>query len=153
MITAFIAIIIGIGRLSAAIITIRSTRDFLRSSAVVPRDVVALYAGGSHPQIAFVMQSDEAIAHPKSGMTCGITVGDAVQVRNGNEEAMPSARLGWGGRVHDSGRLAEWAASGRELDRAFIAIVKLKNDRASHGSFLLAATETIPCCAPASQTF
>lgn len=81
MTKALIAIVIGIGCLIAAVFTIHSTRDFLRSSVVVPGRVVALNAGGSHPQIAFVTQSGEAISYPQGGMIFGMKVGDAVQVR------------------------------------------------------------------------
>jgi len=81
MTKALIAIVIGIGCLIAAVFTIHSTRDFLRSSVVVPGHVVALNAGGSHPQIAFVTQSGEAISYPQGGMIFGMKVGDTVQVR------------------------------------------------------------------------
>jgi Protein of unknown function (DUF3592) len=102
MTKAFIAIAIGIGCLIAAIFTIHSTRDFLRSSVVVPGRVIALNAGGSHPQIAFVTQSGEAISYPQGGMIFGVKIGDAVQVRYLPETPRQSATLDRFGALWDT---------------------------------------------------
>lgn len=45
------AMVIGVGFLVAAVISAQSTREFLRTSIVVPGLVVKLNAGGYHPEI------------------------------------------------------------------------------------------------------
>jgi hypothetical protein len=47
------AIVIGVGLLIAAAISAQSTREFLRTSIVVPGLVVKLNAGGYHPGSRF----------------------------------------------------------------------------------------------------
>ena len=42
--------------------------------------MVALKAGGSHPQVAFVTKTGERISYPQGGIISGMKVGDKVTV-------------------------------------------------------------------------
>jgi hypothetical protein len=56
------------------------TREFLKVAEAVPGKVVALNAGGSHPQIEFVTRKGERISYPQGGWIFGMKVGDKVTV-------------------------------------------------------------------------
>jgi hypothetical protein len=90
--TIFIAVI-GIAFLVASTLTALNTREFVRSSIVVPGHVVALNAGGSHPEIAFVTRTGQRISYPEGGFILGMKVGDLVQVRYDENAPLASATL------------------------------------------------------------
>ncbi|WP_431820157.1 DUF3592 domain-containing protein [Burkholderia sp. F1] len=72
--------VFGIVFLVVAGFTGLSTREFLRTAIAVPGEVVALNAGGSHPQIEFVTKAGERISYPQGGIISGMKVGDKVTV-------------------------------------------------------------------------
>jgi hypothetical protein len=80
MCKAICAIVIGMGFLVAAGFSAQSTREFIRSSIVVPAQVVKLNAGAHHPQIDFVTKAGEHVSYPQGGMVSGMKVGDQVTV-------------------------------------------------------------------------
>ena len=88
-----IAMIIGLAFLASAAISAHSTRSFLRTSIVAPGKVVALNAGGSHPQIEFVTRSGERISYPQGGMISDLKTGDTVRVRYRPGSALVTATL------------------------------------------------------------
>src|SRR5690348_3596358 len=81
MFKAIAASTIGAGFLIVAALTAQSTREFIRSSIVVPVHVVKLNAGGSHPQVEFVTKAGERISYPQGGMIYGMKMGEQVSVR------------------------------------------------------------------------
>lgn len=72
--------VFGVGFLIVAGVTALSTREFLRTAIPVPGEVVALNAGGGHPQVAFVTKTGERISYPQGGIISGMRVGDKVTV-------------------------------------------------------------------------
>ena len=93
MFRAFTVIAIGIALLVATSLTAMNTRHFVFSSVVVPGRVVALNAGGSHPEVAFVTRRGERLSYPEGGFIFGMKVGDVVQVRYAEDEPLQSATL------------------------------------------------------------
>ncbi|MGO4449725.1 DUF3592 domain-containing protein [Phyllobacterium sp. TAF24] len=91
--------IIGVAFLVAAAISTGMTLRFIRSSIVVPADVVALNAGGSHPQIAFVTRNGEQISYPQGGLVFSAKVGDHVEVRYLADSPKQSATLNQFGAI------------------------------------------------------
>ncbi|MDR5741428.1 MULTISPECIES: DUF3592 domain-containing protein [unclassified Caballeronia] len=87
------AIAIGLVLLVMASLNVNSTRQFLQSSVVVPGRVVALNAGGSHPQVEFVTLSGERVSYPQGGLVFGMKVGEAVRVRYAPAAVRHSATL------------------------------------------------------------
>ncbi|PCE21534.1 DUF3592 domain-containing protein [Burkholderia ubonensis] len=81
MFKAVSAILIGIGMLIGAAISVGPTRAFLQTSIVVPGRVVWLNAGGSHPQIEFTTRAGETVSYPQGGMISSKKVGQRVAVR------------------------------------------------------------------------
>jgi hypothetical protein len=71
---AWIACFIGF------ITSVVHTRNFLDSAVAVPGRVVALNAGGSHPQIEFINKRGELNSYPQGGWIAGYKVGDKVTV-------------------------------------------------------------------------
>jgi hypothetical protein len=67
--------------LTAAILSALNTVEFLRASILVPGEVVALNAGGSHPQIEFATRDGQRVSYPQNGLIFGMKVGDHVNVR------------------------------------------------------------------------
>jgi hypothetical protein len=53
---------------------------FVNAAVRVPGRVVALSAGGSHPQIEFVTKKGERVSYPQGGWIAGFRVGDEVTV-------------------------------------------------------------------------
>ncbi|KWF17608.1 DUF3592 domain-containing protein [Burkholderia pseudomultivorans] len=94
MLKAMGAIVIGVGFLIAAAFSVQSTREFLRTSIVVPGRVVKLNAGGYHPEIEFVTKSGERISYPQGGiLIAAMTVGQDVEVRYLPEQPIPTATV------------------------------------------------------------
>ena len=91
MFKAISAIVIGIGLLIGAAVSAQSTREFLRTSIVVPGRVVRLNAGGYHPQIEFVTKTGERISYPQGGLISKMREGDAVLVRYQADDPSHSA--------------------------------------------------------------
>ncbi|MBN3723257.1 DUF3592 domain-containing protein [Burkholderia sp. Ac-20379] len=73
--------LIGLLLLAGMIYTIIDTRSFLKEADVASGKVVALNAGGSHPEIAFTTSAGEHVSYAQGGLVFGMKVGDAVQVR------------------------------------------------------------------------
>ncbi|WP_241012856.1 MULTISPECIES: DUF3592 domain-containing protein [Burkholderia] len=73
--------LLGVALLAGMAYSIVDTRAFLRKSEVANGEVVALNAGSSHPEIAFVTSVGEHISYAQGGLVFGMKVGDAVQVR------------------------------------------------------------------------
>ncbi|MFM0287483.1 DUF3592 domain-containing protein [Paraburkholderia megapolitana] len=93
MLKAIIALVIGIGLLIAAAISVQSTREFLQTSIVVPGRVVRLNAGGYHPQIEFVTKAGEPVSYPQGGITTRMNVGDQPEVRYLPDNPIPTATI------------------------------------------------------------
>nr|WP_182550547.1 DUF3592 domain-containing protein [Phyllobacterium myrsinacearum] len=91
--------VIGAVLLIAAAVSAGMTLNFLGSSIVVPGDVVALNAGGSHPQIAFVTKTGEQVSYPQGGLVFGSKVGDRVEVRYRTDSPKQSATLNQFGAI------------------------------------------------------
>lgn len=72
--------IVWIGCLIGLINSVEDTRAFLDAAVAVPGRVVALNAGGSHPQIEFLNRKGERISYPQGGWIAGYKVGDQVNV-------------------------------------------------------------------------
>ncbi|VWB54642.1 hypothetical protein BLA23254_02499 [Burkholderia lata] len=73
--------LLGLVLLAGMIYSIVDTRSFLKAAEVANGQVVALNAGGSHPEIAFVTSTGEHVSYAQGGLVFGMKVGDAVQVR------------------------------------------------------------------------
>ncbi|KOE25234.1 MULTISPECIES: DUF3592 domain-containing protein [Burkholderia cepacia complex] len=94
MLKAMGAIVIGVGFLIAAAFSVQSTREFLRTSIVVPGRVVKLNAGGYHPEIEFVTKSGEHVSYPQGGiLIAAMEVGQDVEVRYLPEQPIPTATV------------------------------------------------------------
>ncbi|MEM5435508.1 DUF3592 domain-containing protein [Paraburkholderia diazotrophica] len=87
------SLVLGAVFLGAALVNALSTRQFLQESVVVPGKVVALNAGGSHPQITFVTKEGEVISYPQGGFIYGMKVGQDVSVRYVKGRPQTSARI------------------------------------------------------------
>jgi hypothetical protein len=93
MFRIIITLVLGAALLLAALFSAFSTRTFLESSVVVPGKVIALNAGGSHPQITFVTRQGETVSYPQGGFVYGMTVGESVSVRYEEGRPRTSARV------------------------------------------------------------
>lgn len=93
MYKSIIVVVVGMVMLGSAVASAIATRAFLQSSVVVPGRVVALNAGGSHPQIEFVMQSGEHISYAQGGMVFGVKLGESVHVRYSPQAVRETATL------------------------------------------------------------
>lgn len=79
----------------------QSTREFLRTSIVVPGRVVKLNAGTHHPEIAFTTLAGEHVEYPQGG-DVSVQDGATVEVRYAPEAPAMTARMNtfgaiWGG--------------------------------------------------------
>ncbi|KPJ32088.1 hypothetical protein BMUNKI379_25150 [Burkholderia multivorans] len=97
-------VVIGVGFLIAAAINVQLTREFMRTSIMVPGEVVKLNAGGYHPEIEFVTKAGERVSYPQGGIMSKMAVGDRLQVRYLAENPIPTARIDrfdsiWGNAV------------------------------------------------------
>jgi hypothetical protein len=104
MFKAVAAIVIGVGFLIMTVINIQSTREFVRTSIVVPGEVVRLNAGGFHPEIEFVTRAGEHVSYPQGGIVSRMAVGDRPSVRYLPDNPLPTARIDrfdaiWGNAV------------------------------------------------------
>ncbi|GBH28712.1 DUF3592 domain-containing protein [Burkholderia vietnamiensis] len=87
------AIVIGVGLLVAAAICAQSTREFLRTSIVVPGLVVKLNAGGYHPEIQFTTKTGQQISYPQGGIVTKVELGQRVEVRYRADDPDGSATM------------------------------------------------------------
>ncbi|WP_175950605.1 DUF3592 domain-containing protein [Burkholderia sp. BCC0405] len=79
----------------------QSTREFLRTSIVVPGRVIKLNAGPHHPEIAFTTLAGERVEYAQGGEV-SVQDGATVEVRYTPDEPRMSARMNtfgaiWGG--------------------------------------------------------
>ena len=86
-------LVIGTGFLVAAALSAWRTSQFVAASESVAGRVVALNAGGSHPEIRFVTRTGITVDYPQGGLIGGYAVGDAVQVRYLPAEPKTSASI------------------------------------------------------------
>lgn len=66
--------------LLASLASLGSAWRFGQTAAVAEGTVIALNAGGSHPEVAFTTAAGEAVHYPQNGLVAGYRVGDAVRV-------------------------------------------------------------------------
>jgi hypothetical protein len=79
----------------------QSTREFLRTSVVVPGRVIKLNAGPHHPEIAFTTLAGEHVEYPQGGEV-SVEDGATVEVRYAPDAPHTTARMNtfgaiWGG--------------------------------------------------------
>ncbi|MCO8320338.1 DUF3592 domain-containing protein [Burkholderia multivorans] len=96
------AIVIGVGLLVAAAISAQSTREFLRTSIVVPGLVVKLNAGGYHPEIKFTTKTGQQISYPQGGIITKVELGQRVEVRYQADDPDGSATMNVFAAIWDS---------------------------------------------------
>jgi hypothetical protein len=78
--TAIVFSAVWLGCIYGLVVSIHSTRQFLDAANKAPGVVVALNAGGSHPQIEFLTPKGERVSYPQGGLIAGFKVGDKVTV-------------------------------------------------------------------------
>lgn len=84
---------IGILLLIAAGILSFGTVRFLRDAAHADGVVIALNAGGSHPQIRFELPDGRPISYSQGGWIAGYQVGDRVDVRYRASDPVATATI------------------------------------------------------------
>lgn len=87
------AMVIAVGFLVAAAISAQSTREFLRTSIVVPGLVIKLNAGGYHPEIQFTTKTGQQISYPQGGIVTKAELGQRVEVRYQADDPDGSATM------------------------------------------------------------
>ncbi|WP_241289559.1 DUF3592 domain-containing protein [Burkholderia stabilis] len=93
--------IAGTGMLIGVCMWAQSTREFLRTSVVVPGRVIHLNAGPHHPEIAFTTLAGEHVEYPQGGEV-SVQDGATVEVRYSPDAPRMTARMNtfgaiWGG--------------------------------------------------------
>lgn len=73
-------ILVGLGLLAAASMLAIRTWSFIHHAATAPGVIVALLAGGSHPQIEFTTASGRKVTYAQGGFIFGYRAGDRVTV-------------------------------------------------------------------------
>jgi len=73
--------------------SINSTQHFLRVARKAPGVVVALNAGGSHPQIEFKDGYGKAVSYAQGGLITGYKIGDKVIVLYREDTSNPRATV------------------------------------------------------------
>lgn len=90
-------LMVGIGLLIAAGVFGFERYDFVQQASRADARVVALNAGGSHPQIEFETASGETVSYPQGGLIFGYGVGDPVRVLYRAENPRATANVDtWG---------------------------------------------------------
>lgn len=89
---ALLSLAVATAFLAAAAFAVQASRDFLRDSTLVPSQVIALNAGGYHPQVAFDTRAGEHFDLPMSAST-PVAVGEHVEVRYLPAEPQATAQL------------------------------------------------------------
>lgn len=90
--------IVGTCLLIGAAMYAQSTREFLRTSIVVPGRVIRLNAGPHHPEIAFTTLAGEHVEYPQGG-SVSEEDGATVEVRYAPDAPAMSARLNTFGAI------------------------------------------------------
>ncbi|MBN3823609.1 DUF3592 domain-containing protein [Burkholderia sp. Ac-20384] len=90
--------VVGSCLLIGAALYAQSTREFLRTSVVVPGRVIKLNAGPHHPEIAFTTLAGEHVEYPQGG-SVSEQDGAIVEVRYTPDEPRRSARLNTFGAI------------------------------------------------------
>jgi hypothetical protein len=93
MMKALLFLSIGVALLLVAGITSIGTLRFLREAAQAEGIVVALNAGGSHPQVRFELPDGRPVSYPQGGWISGYQVGDRVTVRYDAGNPLATARI------------------------------------------------------------
>lgn len=129
--------LVGAGLLTGIALYAQSTREFLRTSVVVPGRVIKLNAGPHHPEIAFTTLAGEHVEYPQGGEVSEQD-GATVEVRYAPDAPAMTARLNtfgaiWGdadlrrdgrrlfgagvGHLWTGAHVAQRASAGRALTR------------------------------------
>ncbi|RQT27967.1 DUF3592 domain-containing protein [Burkholderia contaminans] len=90
--------IAGTCMLIATALYAQSTREFLRTSVVVPGHVIKLNAGPHHPEIAFTTLAGEQVEYPQGGAV-SVQDGATVEVRYTPDAPGMSARMNTFGAI------------------------------------------------------
>ncbi|NTZ07824.1 DUF3592 domain-containing protein [Burkholderia metallica] len=90
--------IVGTCMLIGVALSAQSTREFLRTSVVVPGRVVKLNAGPHHPEIAFTTLAGEHVEYPQGG-DVSVEDGATVEVRYAPDAPGMTARLNTFGAI------------------------------------------------------
>ncbi|MDR0243428.1 MAG: DUF3592 domain-containing protein [Burkholderia sp.] len=90
--------VVGAGLLTGVALYAQSTREFLRTSVVVPGRVVKLNAGPHHPEIAFTTLAGEHVEYPQGGEVSEQD-GATVEVRYAPDAPTMTARLNTFGAI------------------------------------------------------
>ena len=80
MLRGMLILIVGTGMLATTAWLVLEQEHFLKVAQRAPGEVVALNAGGSHPQIRFSVPGGQSISYPQGGLIFGYREGMAVQV-------------------------------------------------------------------------
>jgi hypothetical protein len=76
----FVFTLAGIGLLAGAFWSYAMTRNFIIHAKTGNGEVVALNAGGSHPQIQFTTEAGQKVSFPQGGLIFGYHPGEQVRV-------------------------------------------------------------------------
>ncbi|KFG94470.1 hypothetical protein GQ56_0126180 [Burkholderia paludis] len=90
--------VLGAGMLIGVALYAQWTREFLRTSVVVPGRVVKLNAGPHHPEIAFTTLAGEHVEYPQGGAVSEQD-GATVEVRYAPDAPRMTARLNTFGAI------------------------------------------------------
>ncbi|MDN7429295.1 hypothetical protein CFB89_20845 [Burkholderia sp. AU16741] len=90
--------ILGACMLIGAALYAQSTREFMRTSAVVPGRVVKLNAGPHHPEIAFTTLAGEHVEYAQGG-DVSVEDGATVEVRYAPDAPRMTARMNTFGAI------------------------------------------------------
>lgn len=80
LLTALALLLAGMVLAIGGALAVRSARQFERAALVLPGRVVALNAGGSHPEIGFTTPEGQQRSFPQGGLISGYAVGQPVEV-------------------------------------------------------------------------
>ncbi|ALX16116.1 hypothetical protein P350_18290 [Burkholderia cepacia JBK9] len=90
--------LVGAGLLIGIALYAQSTREFLRTSVVVPGRVIKLNAGKHHPEIAFTTLAGEHVEYAQGGLVSEQD-GATVEVRYAPDEPRMTAQLNTFGAI------------------------------------------------------
>ncbi|OXJ30394.1 hypothetical protein CFB82_27440 [Burkholderia sp. HI2714] len=90
--------VVGTCLLIGAALYAQSTREFLRTSVVVPGRVIKLNAGPHHPEIAFTTLAGEHVEYPQGGEV-SVEDGATVEVRYAPDAPHMTARMNTFGAI------------------------------------------------------
>ncbi|QFS39687.1 Protein of unknown function (DUF3592) [Burkholderia cepacia] len=90
--------VVGTCMLIAIALYAQSTREFLRTSVVVPGRVIKLNAGPHHPEIAFTTLAGEKVEYAQGGVV-SVQDGEAVEVRYAPDVPRMTAQMNTFGAI------------------------------------------------------